>query len=172
MIVQTQEKPLLEIRLTGIRRFDSRLKHTEGGCLEWTGGLGGGYGKFTFQYRTWRAHRFVWTVLNGEIPAGKDILHRCDNPPCCELAHLFLGDVLVNAQDREAKGRGAGRTYLGERNPGAKLTNEQAEQIRRRYIPRHPEHGTRAMAREFGICQPSVSFIVRGLSYATSEVAP
>jgi hypothetical protein len=43
--------------------------------------------------------------VNGPIPDGAWVLHRCDNPPCCNPAHLFLGDAAANVADMVAKGR-------------------------------------------------------------------
>jgi hypothetical protein len=53
------------------------------------------------------AHRAAWTVTNGPIPKGLNVLHRCDNPPCCNPAHLFVGTQADNNADRHAKGRTA-----------------------------------------------------------------
>lgn len=55
--------------------------------------------------RIYYAHRFGWTLANGEIPPGMCVLHRCDNPPCVNPTHLFLGDRRDNAIDMIAKGR-------------------------------------------------------------------
>ncbi len=50
-------------------------------------------------------HRAVWTVVNGDIPDGLFVLHRCDNPPCVNPSHLFLGTQRDNIADMHAKGR-------------------------------------------------------------------
>ena len=55
-----------------------------------------------------RAHRIAFMLGCGPIPEGGYICHRCDNPPCCNPAHLFLGDAKANAQDMAAKGRTGG----------------------------------------------------------------
>ena len=52
------------------------------------------------------AHRVAYEVAHGAIPEGMCVLHTCDNPPCCNVEHLFLGTQKDNADDREAKGRG------------------------------------------------------------------
>lgn len=51
------------------------------------------------------AHRVAYVLMVGDIPEGKHVLHRCDHPPCCNPAHLFLGTPQINAIDREQKGR-------------------------------------------------------------------
>jgi len=70
----------------------------------------------------------AWTVCRGEIPPGLHVLHRCDNPPCVNPAHLFLGTAYDNNRDRAAKGRSA--PLRGEKNGQAKLTEEGVVLIR------------------------------------------
>jgi hypothetical protein len=70
-------------------RFWSAVDAT-GVCWEWTGSLHpSGYGYFTAKGRkSWRAHRFAWTTLMGEIPAHMEIDHRCRNRKCVNPDHL------------------------------------------------------------------------------------
>lgn len=56
------------------------------------------------------AHRWAWADRFGSIPDGMRVCHTCDNPPCCNPAHLFLGTDADNAQDRASKGRNGPRT--------------------------------------------------------------
>ncbi len=55
------------------------------------------------------AHRMAWELAHGPIPAGLFVCHACDNPPCINVEHLFLGTARRNSEDMKAKGRGAGR---------------------------------------------------------------
>jgi hypothetical protein len=82
-----------------------------GRCWVWTGGgFRNGYGAIREGGKNGgkqlKAHRVSWRLHFGPIPAGVDVLHRCDNPPCVRPSHLFLGDVGGNARDREDKKRG------------------------------------------------------------------
>jgi hypothetical protein len=79
-------------------------------CWEWIGArLPFGYGNYWsyFDRRYKGAHRYAWERMFGPVPAEKCVLHSCDNPPCVNPAHLFLGTDLDNVQDCIQKGRRA-----------------------------------------------------------------
>jgi len=86
-------------------RFEAHVDKS-GDCWKWTGPLSdGGYGKFSCGQVKRRAHRVAYEMYVGPIPDGMHVLHRCDNPPCVNPTHLFLGTHLDNMRDMEAKGR-------------------------------------------------------------------
>ncbi len=74
------------------------------------------------------AHRLMWELAVSPIPSGMQVLHRCDNPACCNPAHLFLGTYSDNMRDREAKGRH--NAPIGSRHGRATLTEDQVREIR------------------------------------------
>jgi hypothetical protein len=70
-------------------------------CWNWIGyRTADGYG----QYNHKSSHRTAWELTNGSIAEGLCVCHTCDNPPCCNPAHLFLGTPRDNAQDATRKG--------------------------------------------------------------------
>ena len=100
----------------------------------------------------------AYEVFNGSIPAGAFVLHRCDNPPCVNPTHLYLGDAKQNARDRDDRGR----TARGERSPWAKLTQEKAAGIRARVAAGASKS---AVSREFGVSRQTVLRVARGLDW-------
>jgi len=86
-------------------RLARRLVTTESGCMEWTGFSVRGYGRIGVGDGMSTTHRLAWELVNGPIPEGMNVLHNCDNPPCCNVAHLWLGTPAQNAADKITKGR-------------------------------------------------------------------
>lgn len=88
--------------------FWQKVDKTED-CWEWTASKNKqGYGIFGHQGQTWLAHRLSYKLSN-MLPDGVKVLHRCDNPPCVNPDHLFLGTQKDNIKDMAAKGRHAGQ---------------------------------------------------------------
>lgn len=88
------------------RRLWRRAEVVDSGCWEWTGArLVKGYGLVGNVGGTIQAHRAAWLLTHFVIPDGMQVLHRCDNPPCINPAHLFLGTPADNMRDMVAKGR-------------------------------------------------------------------
>lgn len=95
-------------------RFWEKVDKSAGpdGCWLWQAQVHPrGYGRFAIGSRTDKtrqqvpAHRVAYELGNGPIPEGHYVCHRCDNPPCCNPAHLFTGTQQENMNDMKAKGR-------------------------------------------------------------------
>lgn len=124
-------------------------------CWPWMLSLGSkGYGQVRQGGRIVRAHRVAWELTNGPVPDGLWVLHSCDNRPCCNTAHHFLGDHDANMADMMSKGRHA--RQRGEEGPAAKLTAADVLEIRRRRAA--GERGLKVAA-DFGISPAAVSHI-------------
>jgi hypothetical protein len=155
-----------------------RLVDRSGGadqCWPFRGGRGSnGYGRLAkngggYVY----THRLAWTATHGAIAAGMGVLHRCDNPPCCNPAHLFLGTQAENSRDMNAKGRGAWQrpghvqkaasfTPRGIFHHATKLTATDVPVIRARAAAGEP---LGRLAREYGVHRVTLRDVVRRVSW-------
>lgn len=98
------------------------------GCWEWTRSKNPkGYGRASGFGKPWQAHRLSWFLFNGEIK-GFHVLHKCDNPPCVNPKHLWLGTDKDNAKDREFKKRGNTGKF-GEDSSRSILTESDSKNI-------------------------------------------
>jgi len=111
------------------RRFYEKTER-RGECLEWVGGRNEhGYGISWFNGCFIKAHRLAWMLVGNDLPQGKFVLHSCDNPPCVEVTHLYLGTRSDNARDMWTRKRR--QRPEGELSPTAKLSNESVLSIRK-----------------------------------------
>ena len=127
-----------------LRKIEKR-----GECWEWTAArYKDGYGMFSPAGRTsTRAHRYSWEIHSGPIPPSTLVCHSCDNRLCVNPAHLFLGSVKDNVQDKVQKGR----QLKGMSHHKAKLTEATVRDMRTRYIPRVVSIAS--LAAEYGVSQ-------------------
>jgi hypothetical protein len=118
-----------------------------GECWPWTGATRSGYGCLTVKVdgkpKSRRAARMAWALANGRpLGPGMMALHRCDNPPCCNPAHLYEGTAADNMADKVARGRqsrsGARNPARGDRN-GARLHPERLRRGASHPWRLHPE---------------------------------
>lgn len=128
----------------------------ENECWEWQKVLTvWGYGVVCFHHKRYAAHRVSFELHYGPIPAGLQALHKCDNPPCCNPNHLFLGTDADNVADKVSKGRQA----RGVHAPSAKLTEADVIAIR---TLGNSGMQTREIARQYGRSESTIGRIVRG----------
>lgn len=92
-------------------------------CWVWRGTVGrDGYGRISHQSKPLLTHRVAYEMHYKKSPAGMLVCHKCDNPPCCNPHHLFLGTAQDNRQDCVSKGRHA-------RGTCSKLTEDDVTAI-------------------------------------------
>lgn len=122
--------------MTQEERYWKKVKiGKEDECWEWTGYRDrDGYGQVWWDSHGQYAHRVAWQIANGPVPDGFLVCHTCDNPPCCNINHLFLGSHAENMADRDRKGRQAS----GDQN-GSRLHPESRARGEQHYSRLHPE---------------------------------
>jgi hypothetical protein len=156
-------------------RFMNKVEATKN-CWVWKAAhTGNGYGVYTVQKKNIYAHRFVWSFINGEIPKGMVVCHRCDNPSCVNPKHLFIGTQKENLSDMKNKGRSAvGPKHRSKKHPelvlhgeqigNSKLTEEQVRKIREEYRPGKPgvksETSLTGIAKKYGVAFQTISKII------------
>ncbi len=112
-----------------------------------------GYGQFRSAGKTWQAHRFAWAHVHGPIPGKLMVLHKCDNPSCVNVAHLFLGTNQDNMNDMKTKGRQAKGEDL------SRLASQEVVEIRELYAA--GTYSSVELARIYGVSSHSVSSLLR-----------
>jgi len=99
-------------------------------CWEWKGFLNkDGYGHFRFNKHHIKANRFSYQLYHGEIPEGKLVCHKCNNPKCVNPFHLYAGTPQDNMADKVRTNRQA--RLRGESNGHSELTEKQVLEIRK-----------------------------------------
>lgn len=127
-------------------------------CWPWMGAVHyKGYGEFgpSKVMPERKAHRIAYTLSVGPIESGKVLMHSCDNPRCCNPAHLSPGTSRENTRDSVRKGRRAP-------SPTMKLSVVEVYRIREIGNSRT----RRSIAHEFGISGRQVLSILRRESWA------
>lgn len=161
-----------------VTRNGSTQPHMESPCWIWTAYKSkDGYGKFGVGGKMINAHRVAWTIANGPIPHdgsahGICVCHRCDNPACIRVDHLFLGTNLDNIRDRDSKGRhtplrgdmNGARLHpesmtRGEAHHKAKLTDAKVIYIR----ARHAQGGItqKQLAAQLGVSEVLIGGVIK-----------
>lgn len=117
------------------------------------------------------AHRIAYELSNEPIPDGLLVCHRCDNPPCCNPSHLFIGTGKDNAQDALRKGlcytpeyfncegrKAAYKKIQGEGHGMCRLTEGTVLQIRRLFQQGHRQAD---LMRQFGVSRVHIFQVIR-----------
>jgi hypothetical protein len=126
-------------------------------CWPWLHSRDGKRGTFNYNGCAVTTNRAAYLLARGEIPDGLWVLHSCDNPPCCNPRHLFLGDRQANVDDAISKRRHAHGSKVGT----SKLTDDQVIVIRSEY---RPGLGI-AIAKKYGITPQLVHLIAHGKAW-------
>ena len=145
------------VSASDVARFFAKVGAPDAnGCMPWLGAINsGGYGHIRWGGRVVEAHRVSIFLSTGLWPADH-VLHSCDNPPCCNPAHLRESTHHENMLECSAKGRNrTPRPGNGYR----KLGDEALAEIRRRFAS--GETNKSALAREFGVTAPRIRQVLR-----------
>jgi HNH endonuclease len=118
------------MKKTPLERFNLKTtKNKSSGCVEWIASKNKfGYGKFSLNKGWVFAHRWIYEhTFQNKIPKNKYVLHKCDNPKCVNVEHLFLGTKADNSKDRDLKNRG---WWKNGHKHFSKLSEENVKEIR------------------------------------------
>lgn len=140
-----------------MRRFWDKVTRTDG-CWLWGSHRDKrGYGRFFLDGKARFAHRVSLTLAGTTVPDDLMVLHRCDNPPCVNPSHLYVGDASQNQLDAHARKR---RRSDGDWNGNRILTSEKVARIRALYAA--GVHDTGELANAFGVNRWNVRQVVSG----------
>lgn len=148
-------------------RLAAKVSFAEGdNCHYFTGSTRNGYGEIYYNGKRHYAHRVAWELVNGPIPKGQLVCHRCDNPLCCRVSHMFLGSITDNINDMWRKGRGKNAPFeRGEKQWNSKMVPDQVRDIRNKATTQSQA----SIAREYGMSTPGINAIVLRRSWKHIE---
>jgi hypothetical protein len=186
-----QIQPMMEVEMTAkylnipalteqqTRNFWNKVQILDpDSCWEWQAHRDrDGYGSVKLSRKTYRATRVAYSLEFGDLRNDLGVLHKCDNPPCCNPNHLFLGTVLENNRDAKAKGRTATglrngkytkpeRTARGERVNTARLTETTVYEI---IAKLRQNVSQQVLATEHNICRQAIWAIAHGKTWKHIE---
>lgn len=163
--LHTEGDGAVTARMTVADRFWPKVRRAgPGECWEWTALTNKGrmqYGTFILDGKHALAHRVAFYLTHGKW-ADPCCLHSCDNPKCCNPAHLREGSYVENMKDMDARGRR--RQPYGEGHGNCQISDQAIRDIRANYAlcrVSQPELG-----RRFGVSQSHINRIVNGQSRA------
>jgi hypothetical protein len=167
-----------QARLRLENRFWSKVNRgLQSECWEWNRSVHvkWGYGQFRWinpangRNEVARASRVAFWLVFGYFP--EMVCHTCDNPPCCNPAHLYAGDAATNGADKAARNRARGnRNQSGEHNKVAVLTDAMVIEARRRV---HEGESRTDVATDLGVLRPTLSYAVSGKTWThLNDIAP
>lgn len=149
-----------KLQATYAERFWARVdRKGPRDCWEWTGHASkSGYCHVRKDSKVMLAHRVALALTDGDWDNALDVLHTCDNPRCCNPAHLWRGTQLDNMRDMYNKGRGP-RRYRGSTNKNAKLSEPDIMRIRT------SEKRNIDLASEYNVAKTTISAIKKRRSW-------
>ncbi len=166
-----------EIKYAVRVRILRRLREGQNGCLEWSGSLSGrGYGQVRIANKCRPVHRVVMEAEIGRLlPSGVFVCHRCDNPKCARIEHLFIGTQKDNMLDAKSKGRMKMMFEPGHRTPYEKLPRGEKAKwsklrvqdvIEMRRMKRELGYGAKRLGKLFGISKSTAHDVLSRRTWA------
>jgi len=145
-------------------RWEESIDKKSNGCWEWNKSrTKKGYGKFVIGHAKWEnAHHIAYEIFKGAVPKGMVVRHTCDNPPCCNPAHLIIGTIKDNSNDMVTRGR----SRAGIKHHNAKLNDKQVKEIKEKYAT--GKYTQVKLGSDYGVTNKQISKIVRGQRWQRS----
>lgn len=149
-----KNRPIPPLTESDLKRFWDKVDvRGPNECWEWTAGTSKGYGVFGFGHSsTFLAPRISYAIEYGD-PGDDCVCHSCDNPPCCNPAHLWVGTKGDNNRDMYQKGRARPTVPKGEKSHLAKLTEQDVRAIRKSNELHH------ILAERYGVCRSAIGMV-------------